>query len=126
MTEGIGLSTKENWRKYETHLLAHRASVVRRDGGSAGGVEGNGLLHTVRKGETMTDVELLRDLAKSEDSVIAPNISMEGERIRSIAARYERMEKALREIADMPTEDGIPYAEIEDRRELAREALKNE
>jgi len=74
----------------------------------------------------MTDVELLRDLAKSEDSVIAPNISMEGERIRSIAARYERMEKALREIADMPTEDGIPYAEIEDRRELAREALKNE
>ena len=52
----------------------------------------------------MTDVELLRDLAKSEDSVIAPNISMEGERIRSIAARYERMEKELGRLMDVVCE----------------------
>ena len=53
----------------------------------------------------MTDVELLRDLAKSEDSVIAPNISMEGERIRSIAARYERRERELERLEAVVCEE---------------------
>ena len=95
--------------------------------GTVSGVEQLGGVHslrTVRKGETMTDVEWLRYMA--EQYTFGDYADERKADYLRIAARYERMEKALREIAD---DQGHSHGITQGSAwwvEQAREALKHE